>query len=79
LDTINLKEEENTLTEAEAFYKTNEFMDSLPNMKFDIHNGVGVGVEKRFESNEITGFELEYETKMIHCVALSLKKDKFDP
>lgn len=75
-DTINLKEEENTLTEAEAFYKTNEFMDSLPNMKYEIHNGVGVGVEKRFESKEITGFELEYETKMIHHVALSLKKDK---
>lgn len=75
-DTLNLEKKENTLSEAEAFYKTTEFLDNLPNMKLEIHNGVGAGIEKRFESKEITGFELEYENKMIHYVVLSLKKDK---
>jgi len=72
-EAINLKESENTLTEAEAFYKTNEFIDRITGLNYETHKGVGAGVEKRFDLNDMTGFELEYENNMIHFVALNLK------
>ncbi|MCB0728651.1 MAG: hypothetical protein KDD00_14405 [Ignavibacteriae bacterium] len=75
-EAMNLKDAENKLTEAEALYKTNDFMDNISNLKFDIHKGVGAGEERRFESKDMTGFELSYDEKMIHFVALNLKKDE---
>lgn len=75
-ETIYLKEKGNVLTKAEAFYKTNAFIDNMSEIKYEIHKGVGAGIEKRFETNEMTGFELEYERKMIHYVALNLHKDE---
>ncbi|HMR40193.1 MAG TPA: hypothetical protein PKA90_07150 [Ignavibacteria bacterium] len=75
-EAINLKEEENKLTEAEAFYKTKDFMDNAGMLKWDYHKGAGEGKEKRFESDEMTGFELSFDDKMIHFVALNLKKDE---
>lgn len=75
-ETMNLKEKENSLTEAEAFYKTNTVFDSMSEMKYEVHKGVGAGMEKRFDSKEMTGFELEYENKMIHYVALNLSNSE---
>ena len=72
-EAINLTESENTLNEAEAFYKTNEFIDRITGLNYETHKGVGAGVEKRFDLNDMTGFELEYENNMIHFVALNLK------
>ena len=72
-EAINLTESENTLNEAEAFYKTNEFIDRITGLNYERHKGVGAGVEKRFDVDEMTGFELEYENNMIHFVALNLK------
>ena len=72
-EAINLTESENTLNEAEAFYKTNEFIDRITGLNYERHKGVGAGVEKRFDLNDMTGFELEYENNMIHFVALNLK------
>jgi hypothetical protein len=74
-ETINLKEEKNSLKEAEAFYKTNTFIDNMSEMKYEVHKGVGAGTEKRFESKDMTGFELEYDNKMIHYVALNLSNE----
>ena len=75
-EAMNLNEAEVKLTEAEAFYKTNDFMDNSEKLKWEFHKGVGAGEEKRFESADMTGFELSYENKMIHFVALNLKKDE---
>lgn len=81
-EAIHLKKAENTLTEAEALYKTNDFIDRITGLKYEIHQGAGAGMEKRFDTNDtndtnntndMTGFELEYENKMIHFVALNLK------
>jgi ARG and Rhodanese-Phosphatase-superfamily-associated Protein domain len=71
-ETINLKEKENNLTESEAFYKTNTFFDNMSDIKYEIHKGVGAGIEKRFETNDMTGFELEFDNNLIHYVALNL-------
>jgi len=75
-EAIHLKKTENTLTEAEALYKTNDFIDRITGLNYEIHQGAGAGTEKRFDTidtNDMTGFELEYENKMIHFVALNLK------
>lgn len=63
------------MTEAEAKFKTLTFLDQFENLNFDEHPGVGVGIEKRFRSENLTGFELVYNSNMIHLTALNLKKE----
>ncbi len=73
-EVYKLTETNNKLTEDEAFYKTKDFLDKRDTMKYEIHNGVGAGTEKRFDMEDTTGFELSYENRMIHFVALNLNK-----
>jgi len=73
METCNLRESDRPLERAEAEYKTMEFLDRYDNLQFDIHPGVGAGTEKRFETREMTGFELNYDNKLIHFTALNLK------
>lgn len=63
------------ISEAEAKYKTLSFLDQFEHLAFDEHPGVGVGIEKRFNAEDITGFELVYNSHMIHLTALNLKKE----
>lgn len=37
---------------------------------------VGLGVEKRFEDKDITGFELEFEKKKLHTTIMNLEKTR---
>lgn len=74
-DLVFTKRCENKITESEAHFKTNDFMNKHNDIKFDIHKGVGAGTEKRFETQDFTGFELDYENIMIHIAALSLMKE----
>lgn len=67
---------ESKMAEAEASYKTLTFIDEFENLTFREHAGVGVGAEKRFQSDGLTGFELVYNSNMIHLTALNLKKDE---
>lgn len=71
-EAITLTGKENTLTEAEAKYKTNEFIDRLSGLNYEMHQGAGAGLEKRFDLNDMTGFGLEYQNNLIHFVALNL-------
>lgn len=63
------------MSEAEANFKTLSFIDQFDNLAFNEHAGVGVGTEKRFHSEDLTGFELVYNSNMIHLTALNLKKE----
>ncbi|MBM4159307.1 MAG: hypothetical protein FJ216_11090 [Ignavibacteria bacterium] len=72
METCNLRESDRPLERAEAEYKIMEFLDRYDNLQFDIHPGVGTGTEKRFETREMTGFELIYENHLIHITALNL-------
>lgn len=63
------------ITEAEAKFKALTFIDQFGNFDFEEHSGVGVGTEKRFRSDDMTGFELVYNSNMIHLTALNLKKE----
>lgn len=56
----------------EVKYKTLEFFDKIKELDCEEYNGVGVGTEKRFKSKEITGFELEYDSHLIHLTAMNL-------
>jgi len=68
-----MKEDDQKLSEAEAIFKTVTFLDKFEDIQFETHKGVAAGNEKRFESGELTGFELEYDNHLIHLAALNLE------
>ena len=74
MEAFRIKVQKEKITEAEAKYKMSTFLDKIEEIPMDIHQGVGVGNEKRFETKELTGFELEYNKNLIHLTALNLGK-----
>jgi len=75
MEAFRIKAKKEKITEAEAKYKMITFLDKIEEIPMDAHPGVGVGNEKRFETKELTGFELEYNKSLIHLTALNLGKD----
>lgn len=73
-EAMHLTQDIKRLEEVEATFKTNDFFDELENRKFKTFPGVGVGKEKRYESNDFSGFSLEFEEHLIHLAMLSLTK-----
>jgi hypothetical protein len=76
METAHLKDKENKLTEAEAAYKTINLFDSLDSIASSIHKGIGVGEERRFETEDLTGLQLEFNKHIIHLTALNIEKGK---
>ena len=74
IETYRLKASEKILSEAEAYYKTQELLDTTEKLQYSENPGVGVGVERRFETDDFTGFNLIYNNKTIHSTILSLKQ-----
>lgn len=75
-EVFNLKDKENKITEAEAKFKTLNLFDQLETMESTIHNGVGVGKEKRWDSDKIVAMELKYLEHLIHFTLLNLEPVK---
>lgn len=75
MEVYSMNIEKFELQEAEASYKTLDFLDKFENLDFSLHKGVAAGEEKRFETNELTGFELAYNGNMIHLTALNLTRE----
>ncbi len=71
LDVYNTKPS-GEIPEAEASYKTLDLLDRLETIESEVHQGVGVGNEKRFSNKELTGFELNYNGNLIHLSAHTL-------
>jgi hypothetical protein len=69
MEAASLEASKEPLTEAEARYRTLELLDSIEHQQFQEQPGVGVGVDKRFESPGLNGFELEYSKHLIHLAA----------
>lgn len=74
LELFRMKEKPNSISEAEAFYKTNDFLDKFDSLNIERYKGVGVGEELRFDTEDMTGFELRCKNNLIHLTALNLKK-----
>lgn len=71
-----LKDKANDITEAEAVFKTVSLFDTLEKVEYTEHPGVGAGKEKRFDNDDLTGFELNFKNDLIHLTALNIEKRK---
>ncbi len=74
LEVFNSKEKENTMTEAEANYKTLSLLDELDKMQYTENDGVGIGKEKRYDNDKLVALELKYLQHLIHFTLLNLEK-----
>lgn len=74
MEVYNLSYRENPITEAEAKFKTLNIFDELEKAEHTIHNGVGVGTEKRYENEKFVAMELSYNSHLIHLALLNLEK-----
>jgi ARG and Rhodanese-Phosphatase-superfamily-associated Protein domain len=76
MEAYGIKQRGKVLSEAEANFKTVSFLDKFEDLEFESHRGVGIGEERRFESKELTGFELNYDKHLIHLTALNIETGK---
>jgi hypothetical protein len=76
MEMLALKKKENKLSEIEAVFKLNSLFDCIELMESTSHPGIGVGEEKRFENEEITGLSLEFGKHIIHLTALNHQHNK---
>lgn len=75
-EVFNLKDKENTITESEANFKTLNLFDEIEKQKFTLHDGVGVGKEKRYDNDKFVAMELSYNNHLIHFTLLNLEPVK---
>ena len=45
-------------------------------MDYTKHSGAGIGEEKRYDEDNLTGFELSYKNHLIHLTMLNLGESK---
>lgn len=64
-----------TFNREQASDTLNVLLENIKQMKHDLHKSVGAGNEKRFGDQRFTGFELDYEDKMIHMTALPVNME----
>lgn len=76
MEVLHLEDKKNDLEEIEAIYKTQTMFDQLEKVEKTKHKGVAIGDETRFDTNDITGFELNFKNHLIHLTALSIEKGK---
>jgi len=74
MEVMHLKDKKNDLEEIEAIYKTQTMFDQLEKVEKTKHKGVAIGEETRFDTSDITGFELNFKNHLIHLTALSIEK-----
>ncbi len=65
-----MRQPRKTLGQAEAEYRTLDLLDSFDLLPRDEQPSIGVGMDRRFENHDVTGFELVFESHLIHLAAL---------
>lgn len=69
LDVHGYKDSEFAFDGKEIMNELLKFLDNKDKMEFQEYPGVSAGIEKRYETNEISGFELVHENHLIHFTA----------
>ena len=59
---------------AEAAFHAVDFLDRVEETATERHPGVALGDELRFDTEQATGFRLEYGTELLHYTAMVLEK-----
>ena len=65
-----LKDSFQPMTDAEASYKTLDFMDIIERIEKQEYLGVAEGIEHRYKTETISGFELSFLNHLIHKNAI---------
>ena len=73
-EAAKLKQSDDKPDKSEAYYKTVTLFDRLEESGFTEHEGIGAGKERRFNSNDVSAFELVFKTYQIHLTAINLQK-----
>lgn len=76
LEAFYMSKTKEAMQKAEAKFRTLDFLDKSDTLAFTDHPGVGIGSERRFNSDEMTGFELRHQEQMIHWTALRTGKSR---
>ncbi len=66
-----LKDSLQPMTDPEASYKTLDFMDIIEHIKKQEYPGVAQGIEHRYKTETISGFELSFLNQVIHKNAIA--------
>lgn len=71
-DSFHTSSEKDGVSQKEAEYRTVDLLDRVTEKReeWERYPGVGVGTDMRFEINQMAGFELSYNERMIHFTAL---------
>ncbi len=70
LEAYHLKKSDNTISQEEASNVIVNFFNKFDSIEKKEFDGVGVGIEERFETKEFTGFSLNYKSNLIHSAVL---------
>jgi hypothetical protein len=71
LEAQSIGREEKPLAEAEASFRTSEFLDEVLAAPRTDYQGVGVGTESRFETERSSGLVLTFQKHTIHLAAMA--------
>jgi hypothetical protein len=73
IEAESLESSREHLAEAEGKYRVLDLLDSIEQLHFDEQPGVGVGLDRRFETPGVQGFELEYNKHSIHLAVFAAR------
>ena len=74
LEVAQLDANDKAVTRAEAEYRTLDFFDTFETIEKKTFRGVSLGVERRFDNEERTGFGLYLDEQLVHLTALRVAK-----
>lgn len=63
---VSFLEDNNTIDEKEAFQIFTKTLKEFEKITPQFYKSVGAGIDKRFEAENLKGFELDYENNLIH-------------
>lgn len=76
LEVHNVREQTGAIGEAEAKYRTLEFFDNFDVLPWEEYKAVAAGIERRFDTEKVTGFVLEEKGQVIHLTALEADQQR---